>query len=104
MTPPKVSGTAGWSVRGLSFRAGAASQDNPPFKTVFGRYQRHNPKLDLSGGYKFSARTSLFFQGRNLLNDPHLLYEGDPSRNILAVLYRHGNYGVGWNLSVRENF
>ena len=104
VTPHKVSGAMGWSIRGLSLRAGAVWQDDTPFTTVFGRYQRHNLKLDLSGGYKLSARTSLFFQGRNLLNDPHLLYEGDPTRNIPAALYRYGNYGVSWSLGVRGNF
>ena len=104
VTPHKVSGAVGWSIRGLSLRAGAVWQDDTPFTTVFGRYQRHNLKLDLSGGYKLSARTSLFFQGRNILNDPHLLYEGDPTRNIPAALYRYGNYGVSWSLGVRGNF
>ena len=104
VTPHKVSGAMGWSIRGLSLRAGAVWQDDTPFTTVFGRYQRHNFKLDLSGGYKLSPRTSLFFQGRNLLNDPHLLYEGDPTRNIPAALYRYGNFGVSWSLGVRGNF
>ncbi|MSU67113.1 MAG: TonB-dependent receptor [Opitutaceae bacterium] len=104
VTPHKVSGAIGWSFRALSLRAGAVWQDDTPFTTVFGRYQRHNLKLDLSGGYKLSARTSLFFQGRNILNDPHLLYEGDPTRNIPAALYRFGNYGVSWSLGIKGNF
>ena len=104
VTPHKISGAIAWSYARLSLRTGAVWQDDTPFTTVFGRYQRHNLKLDVSGGYKLSPRTSLFFQGRNILNDPNLLYEGDPNRNISAALYRFGNYGVSWTLGIKGNF
>ena len=104
VTPHKVSGAVGWSYARLSLRAGAVWQDDTPFTTVFGRYQRHNLKLDFSGGLRLSKNLSLFFQGRNILNDPNLLYEGDPTRNIPAALYRFGNYGVSWTLGLKGNF
>ena len=104
VTPHKVSGAIAWSYARLSLRTGAVWQDDTPFTTLFGRYQRHNLKLDVSGGYKLTTRTSLFFQGRNILNDPNLLYEGDPTRNIPAALYRFGNYGVSWTIGVKGNF
>ena len=104
VTPHKLSGAIAWSYARLSLRTGAVWQDDTPFTTVFGRYQRHNLKLDVSGGFKLSPRTSLFFQGRNILNDPNLLYEGDPTRNIPAALYRFGNYGVSWTLGIKGNF
>ena len=104
VTPHKVSGALGWSYRRLSLRLGAVWQDDTPFTTVFGRYQRHNIKVDLSGGLRLNQNVSLFFQGRNIFNDPNLLYEGDPTRNIPAALYRYGNYGVSWSIGVKGNF
>ena len=104
VSPHKATASIGWSYSRLSLRLGGVWQDDTPYTTLFGRYQRHNIKLDLSGGYKTSARTSLFFQGRNILNDPTVLYEGDPIRNIPAALYRYGNFGVSWTIGVRGNF
>lgn len=104
VTPQKFSGAIGWSYARLSLRVGAVWQDDTPFTTLFGRYQRHNLKVDLSGGFKLSKNTSLFFQGRNIFNDPNLLYEGDPTRNIPAALYRYGNYGVSWSIGIKGNF
>lgn len=104
VTPHKVSGAIGWSYNRLSLRTGAVWQDDTPFTTTFGRYQRHNIKLDLSGGFRLSKNVSLFFQGRNILNDPNLLYEGDPTRGIPAALYRFGNYGVSWSMGIKGNF
>jgi hypothetical protein len=79
-------------------------QDDTPYTTTFGRFQRHNLKVDLSGSVKLTNRTSLFFSGRNIFNDPTLLYEGDPVLKIPAALYRYGNFGVSWSLGVKGNF
>ncbi len=102
--PHKATASIAWSYRRVSLRVGAVWQDDTPFTTLYGRYQPANLKVDLSGGVKLTARTSLFFQGRNIFNDPTLLYEGDPSRNVPAALYRYGNYGVTWSLGMRGNF
>ena len=102
--PHKATASIAWSHQRVSLRLGGVWQDDTPFTTVFGRYQRHNLKVDLSGGYKLSTRMSLFFQGRNIFNDPTLLFEGDPTRNIPAALYRYGNFGVTWSAGIRGNF
>jgi iron complex outermembrane recepter protein len=104
VAPHKVTASLGWGYQRYSLRLGGVWQDDTPYTTVFGRYQRHNIKVDLSGGVKLTNRVSLFFQGRNILNDPTLLYEGDPVRGIPAALYRYGNFGVSWALGVRGNF
>ena len=104
VTPHKVAGSLGWSIGRLSFRSGVVWQDDTPFTSVFGRFQRHNLKVDFGGSYRLSDRLSFFFQGRNVLNDPNLLYEGDPLRGQPAVLYRYGNFGVSWVAGVKGNF
>ncbi len=104
VTPHKVAGSLGWSIGRLSFRSGVVWQDDTPFTSVFGRFQRHNLKVDFGGSYRLSDRLSFFFQGRNVLNNPNLLYEGDPLRGQPAVLYRYGNFGVSWVAGVKGNF
>lgn len=104
VVPHKFTSSVAWNYRRLSLRVGGVWQDDTPYTTVFGRYQRHNFMLDVSGGVKLTARTSLFFQGRNILNQPTVLYEGDPVRGIPAQLYRYGNFGVSWSVGIRGNF
>ena len=104
VTPHKVAGSLGWSIGRLSFRSGLVWQDDTPFTSIFGRFQRRNLKVDFGGAYRMSDRLSFFFQGRNVLNDPNLLYEGDPRRGQPAVLYRYGNFGVSWVAGVKGNF
>ncbi|MCX6953312.1 MAG: TonB-dependent receptor, partial [Verrucomicrobia bacterium] len=106
VTPHKVSGAIGWSYRRLNLRLGTVWQaDMPVYAISLGRYQRHNVKFDLSGGFKLTNNTSLFFQGRNILNDPNLIYEGDPTKpSVPAALYRYGNYGVSWVMGIKGNF
>jgi iron complex outermembrane receptor protein len=104
ITPHKFTGSLTWTYGRVSLRAGGVWQDDTPFTTVFGRYQRHNLKVDLSGSFRLAKNTSLFFSGRNVFNDPNLLYEGDPLRGLPAYLYRYGNYGVSWLFGVKGNF
>jgi iron complex outermembrane recepter protein len=104
VTPHRFTGSLTWSYARVSLRAGGVWQDDTPFTTVFGRFQRHNLKVDLSGSWKLGKSTSLFFSGRNVFNDPNLLYEGDPVRGLPAYLYRYGNYGVSWLAGVKGNF
>lgn len=107
VVPRKLSGAIGWSYNNrLNLRLGAVWQDDSPtFAVTFGRYQRHNIKLDLSGSYRLTQRVSLFLQGRNILNDPNLIYEADPLHPAVpAALYRYGNYGVNWTIGVKGNF
>jgi iron complex outermembrane receptor protein len=104
VTPHRITGNLSFNLGRLSLRTGAIWADDTPFTTTFGRYQRHNIKVDLSGAVKITPRTSFFFSGRNIFNDPQLLMEGDPIQGAPAALYRYGNYGVSWIAGVRGNF
>jgi TonB-dependent receptor len=104
VVPNKVSGGIGWSYRRVNLRAGAVWLDDAPWTTTITRVQRHNFKLDLSGGVRLTKNTNLFFQGRNILNDPNILLEGDPSNGVPLVLYRYGNYGVSWVFGLKGFF
>jgi TonB-dependent receptor len=102
--PHKVSAVLGWRYKRVSFRLGSIWQDDHPYTTQFGRYQRHNWKFDLSGGFQITSRLNVFFQGRNIFNQPQLIFEGDPTRNVPASLYRFGNYGTSWVFGLKGNF
>lgn len=102
--PHKFTGGLGWSYGRVSLRFGAIWQDDSPITTLFGRYLRHNVKVDLSGSVRLTRRTSLFVQGRNVFNEPQEIFEGDPVRGIPAALYRYGNYGTSWVFGVKGNF
>jgi iron complex outermembrane receptor protein len=104
VVPHKVTAGVGWNYQRLNLRLGAIWQDDTPLTTLFGRYQRQNVKLDLSGGVRLTRRMSLFVQGRNIFNEPQELYEGDPIRGTPAALYRYGNYGTSWVFGVKGNF
>ncbi|MES2692217.1 MAG: TonB-dependent receptor [Verrucomicrobiota bacterium] len=104
VTPHKFSTTLGWAYRRFNIRFSGIWMDDTPMTTLFGRYQRNNFKLDVSGGLRLTKRTSLFFQGRNVFNDPQQLMEGEPNLGIPAALYRYGNYGASWTLGVKGNF
>jgi TonB-dependent receptor len=65
VVPNKITGGLGWNYGRVNLRLGGIWQDDTPYTTLFGRYQRHNIKFDLSGGFRLSGRTNLFFQGRN---------------------------------------
>jgi TonB-dependent receptor len=104
IVPHKVSAVLGWRYSRVSFRLGSIWQDDFPYTTQFGRYLRHNWKFDLSGAFQATKRVSVFFQGRNIFNDPQLIFEGDPNRNVPAALYRFGNYGTSWVFGLKGNF
>jgi outer membrane receptor protein involved in Fe transport len=104
VTPHRITGNLTMTFGRLSLRTGAIWADDTPFTTTFGRFQRHNIKVDLSGNFRLTQRVSFFFSGRNIFNDPQLLMEGDPLQGAPAALYRYGNYGVSWIAGVRGNF
>ncbi len=104
VTPHRVTGSLSFNLWRLSLRTGAIWSDDTPFTSTFGRYQRHNLKVDLTGSVRLTPRMSFFFSGRNIFNDPQLLMEGVPALGAPAALYRYGNYGVSWIAGVRGNF
>jgi iron complex outermembrane receptor protein len=104
VVPHKFTGGVGWNYGRVNLRLGAIWQDDTPLTTLFGRFQRQNFKMDLSGGVRITKRMSLFVQGRNIFNEPQELYEGDPVRGIPPALYRYGNYGTSWVFGVKGNF
>ena len=105
VTPHKVSAGLGWTWGRFSARVnGIWADDTPYYATSLNRYLKRNLKVDLNAGLRLGRNTNLFLQGRNIFNDPQLIYEGVADRSIPPALYRYGNYGVNWTLGVKGNF
>lgn len=104
-------GTVPHSVKGgVSYRYkrfnvafnGVWRDDTPWFQGTTNRYLVSNVKYDISGGFRLTQNISLFFQGRNIFEEPHRIFEqsaGNPD-----VLFRYENYGTNWTFGVRGTF
>jgi iron complex outermembrane recepter protein len=103
--PHKFSGGVSfnfWRVQNL--RLNAIWLDDAQWTTTVGRYQRHNLKVDVSGNFRLTERTSLFLQGRNIFNSPRLFFDPNPGTDIPPVLQSFANYGVSWAFGIRGHF
>ncbi|WP_438479002.1 carboxypeptidase-like regulatory domain-containing protein [Oleiharenicola lentus] len=101
--PHSIKGTLGWRYGrfNLSF-SGIWQDDSGPFLNNLNRYQLENIKYDLSGAVKITKNLSLYFAGRNILEESHRIMEksaGNPD-----LLYRYENYGTIWSFGLRGNF
>ena len=102
--PHKVSGGISWNYRRVNFRINGIWQDDAPWTTTVGRFQRHNVKFDLNAGFRLTQRISLFAQGRNILNEPRTTYDPNPGTNLPPVLQGMFNYGTNWVFGVKGTF
>ncbi|MDO8540867.1 MAG: TonB-dependent receptor [Opitutaceae bacterium] len=104
LIPHKVSGSVAWNYWRVNLRLSGIWQDDAQWTSTVGRFQRHNVKFDLNGGFRLSPRTSLFVQGRNILNEPRTQYDPNPGTDLPPVLQGMFNYGVSWVFGVKGNF
>jgi len=81
---------------------GVWRDESPWMQGTTDRYLKANAKFDLSGGIKLSDRVSLYFQGRNIFEEPHRIYQMPPG--FRKVLFRYENYGTNWSFGVRGSF
>ncbi len=100
--PHTLKGTLGYRNTRVNFSFSTIWQDDSgPFQAA-NRYQKRNVKCDLSGSITLNERLQLFFSGRNIFEEPHLLMEksaGNPD-----VLFRYENYGTNWTVGIKANF
>ena len=105
LLPHRFTAGLGHSYKRLRTRLGVVWRDNTP-ESTYGRFRRHDTKLDFGGEFRLSKYTSLFFQGRNIFNGgqtwletPTGVVEGQGSA---VRLYE--NYGTNWNFGVKGSF
>ena len=59
------------------FRVGlkAVWQDEAPWTNTDGRLRHRNTKYDFGGEFQLTSRMSFYFQGRNVFETPHRVFE-----------------------------
>jgi TonB-dependent receptor len=109
LLPHRFTSSLGYSYRKLKLRAGLVWRDNTDdgsATTDYGRYRRHDAKLDLGGEYSINRYVSLFFQGRNIFNGGQTWMQTPPG-NVQgqgAAIRVYENYGSNWNFGVKGTF
>ncbi len=100
MTPHMIGGTLSYRHRGLALGVSGKWTDHTPFTTTgVITYRQARTMLDLNGGYQLTARTSVFFQVRNLFNIAEYRYQIDPSYPISDT-----RVGTFWTFGVKGTF
>lgn len=109
LLPHRITTSLGYSYRRFRGRAGLVWRDDTDdgsAATDYGRFRRHDAKLDLGGEFRLTNWSSLFFQGRNIFNDGQTWMEGPASRvqGQGAAVRVYENYGANWNFGFKGTF
>ena len=103
VVPHSIKGGVSYRYKRFNIALNGVWRDESPwFQGTTNRYLKANVKFDLSGGIRITDRVSLYFQGRNIFEEPHRIYEMSPG--YAKVLYRYENYGTNWSFGVRGTF
>jgi iron complex outermembrane recepter protein len=79
MVPHMLGGALSYRWRRLSLGVSGKYTDTTPFSaTGVIVYRKARTMVDLNGGWQLSARTSVFFQARNIFNTGEYRYQVDP--------------------------
>ncbi|MBM3853338.1 MAG: hypothetical protein FJ399_09295, partial [Verrucomicrobia bacterium] len=105
LAPHRFTSGVGYGYKRFRGRAGLVWRDDTP-ETDYGRYRRHDTKIDLSGEYRVTRWASVFFQGRDIFNVGQTWMETPPGafEGQGAALRRYESYGAHWNFGVKGSF
>jgi TonB-dependent receptor len=115
LIPNSIKGGISYRYKAFNFGVNGIWRDEANWSTVqtgqsigfgqtaaFNRFKRADLKFDVRAGYKITEQVSISINGRNVLGEPHRIYESSPG--YADVLQRYENYGVNWSISVKGNF
>jgi outer membrane receptor protein involved in Fe transport len=109
LLPHRFTSSLGYSYKRFRGRAGVVWRDDTDDgsnATDYGRFRRHDAKLDIGGEFRLNKYASLFFQGRNVFNGGQTWMEG-PTANAQgegAAIRIYENYGANWNFGIKGTF
>jgi iron complex outermembrane receptor protein len=109
LLPHRFTSSLGYSYKRFRGRAGVVWRDDTDDgsnATDYGRFRRHDTKLDIGGEFRLTKWASLFFQGRNVFNGGQTWMEGPPT-NVQgqgAAIRVYENYGANWNFGFKGTF
>jgi len=104
LAPQLLSTTLSYRYKRMSFRAGAVAKADTPWDDVYGRYQRHSIRTDFGGEFRLTKYASLYFQGRNIFNEPVMWYESPLVEGEAGALRILENYGANWVFGIKGTF
>ena len=104
LSPHKLSGNLGWTYKAVTFGLGGIWYDNTPWTPTYGLYRKNQIKFDANGAFRLTRRFSLYFQGTNLLNQSHEVYQSFGVEGQEGIMQRLGNYGTSWVFGVKGVF
>ena len=109
LLPHRVTSSVGYSYKRFRGRAGVVWRDDTPDGSNaadYGRFRRHDTKLDLSGEFRLNKYASLFFYGRNIFNGGQTWMQGpqNVTQGQGAAIRIYENYGANWNFGVKGTF
>ena len=105
LLPHRFTSSLGYSYKRFRGRLGVVWRDSTP-ETDYGRYRRHDTKLDFGGEFRLTRYASLFFQGRNVFNGGQT-WMMTPPGNVEgqgAAIRVYENYGANWNFGIKGTF
>jgi TonB-dependent receptor len=104
LAPHRATGNIGYRLGKFSTRVGVVWHADTPWESTYGRYKRHTVKFDLGGEWRLTRTASVYFQGRNIFNDPQQWYESPTIEGQAGVLRIMENYGANWVFGVKGTF
>ena len=104
LSPHKIAGNIGWTYKKVTLGIGGIWNDNTPWTPTYGLYRKNQIKFDANGAFRLTRRFSLYFQGTNLLNQSHEVYQSFGVEEEGGIMQRLGNYGTAWVFGVKGMF
>jgi iron complex outermembrane recepter protein len=102
LRPHKLSGGVDLKYKRLTLGLKGVWEDVTPWTNTVGRYRPSIVRWDLGGSYRITDRVSVYFSGRNILEEPHRIFERIGGNR--SVLWRLENYGSNWTFGVNGRF
>ena len=109
LLPHRFTSSLAYSYKRFRGRLGVVWRDDTPDgsnATDYGRFRRHDTKLDLSGEYRLNKYATLFFFGRNIFNGGQTWMQGPQNlpEGQGAAIRIYENYGANWNFGIKGTF
>jgi iron complex outermembrane receptor protein len=109
LLPHRFTSSLGYAYKRFRSRLGVVWRDDTPDgsnATDYGRFRRHDTKVDFGGEFRLNKYATLFFQGRNIFNGGQTWMMGPPTaiEGQGAAVRVYENYGANWNFGVKGTF
>lgn len=97
MAPHAVNGGFSYSINRLNVYFNANWSANVPTNTTGTGYRRHRINTDIGGSFRIYGPVALFFNARNMLNDPLITMDGTlPAQHVASAYQVNGRvYTMG---------